>query len=423
MSRILVATDAFPPHCGGSGWSTWELARGLRARGHEILVVRPMPGRTGEVDGSFDGFPVREIGAAAPGVPFVRNYFKNERLWRTLASRLEQIAIEARADVIHAQHVLTAPAAVRAGRAAGVPVVCTVRDYWPVCYWGTLIHDPASPTLCPACSPRMMATCVRPRAGLAWPAALPLIPYMRGNLSRKQEALAGADAVIAVSRAIARDLRARSAALRDARIEVIPNPVDVDGLDAAARATSPPLPGDYAVYIGKLEINKGTACLLPAIARADLPWPVMVIGDGAERARLEQQARESRYDVRFTGWVDRDRALAYLAHASVLIFPSYGPESLSRVLLEASALRVPIAAMDTGGTSDIVKHEQTGLLAGSASELGDAVARLAGDRAAARLFAAEARSLVERVFATPLVAARVESLYADLKPAGGARRV
>ena len=46
----------------------------------------------------------------------------------------------------------------------------------------------------------------------------------------------------------------------------------------------------------------------------------------------------------------------------MLIFPSRGPESLSRVLIEASALGVPIAAMDTGGTRDIVEHDVTGLL-------------------------------------------------------------
>jgi hypothetical protein len=42
--RVLIATDAFPPGCGGSGWSTYELCRGLRALGHELTIVRPMPG-------------------------------------------------------------------------------------------------------------------------------------------------------------------------------------------------------------------------------------------------------------------------------------------------------------------------------------------------------------------------------------------
>ena len=39
--RILIATDAFPPVCGGSGWSTYELAKGLRARGHDVTIVQP----------------------------------------------------------------------------------------------------------------------------------------------------------------------------------------------------------------------------------------------------------------------------------------------------------------------------------------------------------------------------------------------
>ena len=55
--RILIATDAFPPTSGGSGWSTYELARGLRARGHEIVVVRTYSERD-PVPGDYDGFAV-----------------------------------------------------------------------------------------------------------------------------------------------------------------------------------------------------------------------------------------------------------------------------------------------------------------------------------------------------------------------------
>jgi glycogen synthase len=418
--RVLVATDAFPPGCGGSGWSTWELSRGLRARGHEVLLARPRPGRRGHRVAEYDAFQIEEFGAAAPRVPFLRNYFKNERLWRHLAGHLERIIRDRHVDIVHAQHLLSAPAAVAAARAAGVPVVCTVRDYWPVCYWGTLIHDPAAADLCPACTPAMMRRCLRPRAGALTPLTLPLVPYMRGNLARKQAALAGANAVIAVSRAIAADLRARAPQLADTRLEVIPNPVNLEQLDAAAAATRPPFPGHYAVFVGKLELNKGVQFLLPAVERARLPWPLVVVGDGAERARLQADAARTGRDVRFTGWLERDRALACLAHASLLVFPSYGPESLSRVLLEAAALNVPIAAMDTGGTSDIVKHEQTGLLAATADELGDAVARLVASPVAGRTLAGEARVLMERVFATPHVAARVEALYENLRhDAGG----
>ena len=418
--RILIATDAFPPRCGGSGWSTYELARGLRRRGHELIIVQPRPGHAISDARDYDGFRVEEMASAVPPVPFLRNVFKNERLWAKLAVRIREVALMMRADIIHAQHVLTAPAAVEAGQATGIPVVCTVRDYWPVCYWATLIHDPQSVTLCPACSPGMMTRCVRPRAGVAWPAALPLIPYMRGNLKRKQLSLARADAIVAVSSTIARDLAERSDVLRHTRIEVIPNPVDISGVrDAAAGATAP-LGERYAVFVGKLEVNKGAAFLLPAVERARLRWPLVVVGDGALRGQMEAEARRLGRDVRFTGWLGRDEALTWLAHASVLVFPSYGPESLSRVLLESAALGVPMAAMNTGGTIDIVRHEQTGLLSSTPDELGEHVARLVGDRVLAARLADDARAHVERHFEAASVVARLEALYAALANRGAA---
>jgi glycosyltransferase involved in cell wall biosynthesis len=417
--RILIATDAFPPVCGGSGWSTYELARGLRERGHEVVVVQAHAGSPAEHDRSYDGFRVRAIEQPAPRVPFAQNYFKNERLWSRVATALRTLALATRAELIHAQHVLTAPAAVEAARGIGTPVVCTVRDYWPLCYWGTLIHDPASPTLCPGCSARMMTRCVRPRAGAAWPLALPFIPYMRGNLARKQQALARADAVIAVSSTIARDLRERSTVLGRTRVEVIPNPVDIAGIRHAAAATTPPPGGRYAIFVGKLEQNKGADVLLPAVDRANLSWPLVIVGDGARRAALEAEARRTNRDVRFLGWLERPRAMAWLAHAALLVFPSYGPESLSRVLLEAAAIGVPIAAMDTGGTGDIIEHEVTGLLSATPIELGDHVARLVADRLLADSLAARARTHVEVHFDAPLIVGRIETLYKELVVRGG----
>lgn len=411
--RILLATDAFPPRCGGSGWSTYELARGLRARGHEVHVLQPRPNGS-VLTREYDGFTVREFPFRAPDIPYVRNYAKNERLRRRLAPELAALVRSQRIDVIHAQHVLTCPPAIDAARATNTPIVCTVRDYWPVCYWSDLIHDPDADHLCPGCSPAMMVRCIRPRAGAARPLALPLIPYMWGNLRRKREALADADAVVAVSGAIARDLRGRAPELASTRVEVIPNPVDLEAIDAAVAGTSSPIEGPYAVYAGKLAPNKGVAKLLPAIERANVRWPLIVVGEGPEQARLEAEWRRAGRSVRFTGWLPRAEALTWIRHASLLVFPSHGPESLSRVLLEASALGVAIAAMDTGGTRDIIHDEVTGLLSTSVAELGDDVARLAADEALRRRLGAAARDAVARTFAASVVVSRIEALYRDL---------
>ena len=418
--NVLIVTDAFPPVCGGSGWSTYELARGLRRIGHGVLVVQPRPGTRETVrETAYDNFRVLEFGTAAPPLPYVRNYFKNERLYSRLADFLAPLISREQIAIVHGQHVMTCLASIDAAHRAGVPAVCTVRDYWPVCYWSDLIHTRDDSALCPGCSAGMMTRCIRPRAGSAWPLALPMIPYMRANLGRKRSGLARADAIVAVSSTIAADLKARAPELSATPLHVIPNPVDVTGLQARATTLRPPMAGPYALYLGKLAPNKGTSHLVSIAEQAGLDWPFVIAGDGPERDQIAADAARSDRDIRLVGWVDQAAAAAWLAHASLLIFTSRGPESLSRVLIEASALGLPIAAMNTGGTPDIVDHDRTGLLSTSPAELAADVRRLRRDQALrARLGAAARLRAVERFDAASTIA-RIDRLYRDLT---GARR-
>jgi glycogen synthase len=413
--KVLLATDSFPPRCGGSGWSTYELARGLRARGHAIEIVQPRPGTpSGTRARDFDGFRVIEVGVTAPDVPYVRNYFKNERLYRILTQVLIDRIESERVDVVHGQHVLTSLPAIEAAAVRRIPSVCTVRDYWPVCYWSDLIHTTDGLSLCPACSPGMMMQCVRPRSGALWPLALPMIPYMQRNLARKRTGLSRASAVIAVSSTIAADLRARAPELAHTRVEIIPNPVDVTALRARGATARPPIAGPYALYLGKLAPNKGTSHLVEVVERANLDWPLAVVGDGPDAASVASAAKQSTRDIRMIGWVDGEATAGWLAHASLLIFPSRGPESLSRVLIEASALGVPIAAMNTGGTRDIVTHGVTGMLSSTPDGLADDVRQLRADEDLRRRLGEAARQHAERSFEASAVAASVERLYLDL---------
>ena len=103
-----------------------------------------------------------------------------------------------------------------------------------------------------------------------------------------------------------------------------------------------------------------------------------------------------------------------MRHAALLAFPSYGPESLSRVLIEAAALGVPIAAMATGGTRDIIKRGLTGLLSTDPAGFSRDLARLAGDDRLRASLGAAARADVHVRFAAPSVVERVEQVYRSL---------
>ena len=125
-----------------------------------------------------------------------------------------------------------------------------------------------------------------------------MIPYMRANLAAKRAGLARADAVIAVSRRIAQDLVERAPELSRHALEVIPNPVDVAALraSAATRSASAIARGraePYALYVGKLAPNKGTSYLVDVVRQADLDWPLVIAGDGPDRAALERAAKAS----------------------------------------------------------------------------------------------------------------------------------
>ena len=191
--KILLATDAFPPVCGGSGWSTYELARGLRARGHEVAIVQPRPGTArGVTRDHLRRVPRASSSARRPRpVPYVRNYFKNEKLYARARRRiLPDLLARERIDIVHAQHVMTTVPAIAAARRSAMPVGLHGARLLA----GLLLVGPDShrgrPGALPGLLGAMMTRCVRPHARALWPLALPMIPYMRANLAGKQRARA-----------------------------------------------------------------------------------------------------------------------------------------------------------------------------------------------------------------------------------------
>ena len=86
----------------------------------------------------------------------------------------------------------------------------------------------------------------------------------------------------------------------------------------------------------------------------------------------------------------------------------------------ASALGVPIAAMDTGGTRDILVPGVTGLLSQDVAGFSRDLARLAADAALRSALGAAARADVHRRFAASSVVERVEQVYRTLLTPGAA---
>jgi glycosyltransferase involved in cell wall biosynthesis len=384
--RVTLVSEVFPPRAGGAGWSARALGLALREAGHDVGVVTTSPGPE-----EMDGLRVRRLKVRGR---------KRLAFPRAFAASLADVE-----GVVHAQHSLSALGALRGERSRRV--VVTVRDHWPVCFWSTRI---SRGRVCPACGLLPMTRCVTGRVRLPPPFSWGAIPYMQLDLRLKQRALRRAGAVLAVSHAIARELHAAGIP----RVEAVPNIVDPE--EARALAQEPPsfaLPERFALFVGKLEENKGARLLVPALASARAQLPLVVLGEGtlAHELKFEAVARDIPLVLR--GWASREDVLRAMARATVLVFPSLWPEPLSRVLLEALALGVPTAAMDTGGTREILEHGESGLLAADPHQLGEEVARVAADAGLARRLAEGARARAQ-LFSPQALVPRYEAVYRRL---------
>lgn len=403
--RLLLATDVFPPRCGGSGWSTYHLARALRARGHEIAIVRAALDPRRAAPYEYDGFGVEQIAVPVPPLPVLRNLAKNELFWALGARALARAARRHQADLIHGQHVMTIPAAVGAAHRLGRPVVATVRDYWATCPISTRLRPEG---ICPRCSTPRLAQCL---AGHR-PEYLPVVGlfqgYVQANRRRRQAALRAADQVVAVSGYVADDLRIHAGV----EALVIPNMVDMPRQRPEPPADAPD--GAYLLFVGKLDYHKGADRLPSIISRLGRAVPLVVIGDGPLRDRIEAECALEGIALRLHPHRPNAEVLRWLAHARALLFPARWPEPLSRVLLEAASAGCPIVATPTGGTPETLIDGVSGCLAETVDDFGLHLRPLLDDDQRYQAMRVAALELARARFSTEVVAGRMETLYAAL---------
>jgi glycosyltransferase involved in cell wall biosynthesis len=141
---------------------------------------------------------------------------------------------------------------------------------------------------------------------------------------------------------------------------------------------------------------------------------LVVAGSGALRGSLEHELAMLGVRVRFLAWVPHDELLRLLARCTLLLFPSAWGEPLSRVLLEAAALGVPVLAMPTGGTPDIIRDGETGLFARTPQQFAHRLLWLLGHDQERHRLGAGARATAQQHFSVEAVLPQVEQLYSSL---------
>lgn len=400
--RILLV-NAFHYLRGGVERTYLDESRWLRARGHPVAHFATRHPRNLPCPEERFFAPAADLGEGAPPLRQLAH------LPRALSSRparvaFERLLAEFRPDVVHAH----APSRyltlswLRAAERARVPVVFTLHDFKPYCTNRILFAHGAPCERCRG-GRHVQALLTRCVQGSLLKSA---VGTAEAYLHHWTSAYRGVTRWVAPSAFVA-DL-ARSFDIPAARVVTIGH-----GVEARGAGGPPPMDGCYVLYVGRLSVEKGVR-LLPGLARAIAPMPLVVAGEGPLGPWLESE-RKTAPNLKLLGYVEEAALAGWLAAAAVVVAPSLFYEHFGYVVAEALLAARTVVASAIGALPELVEHERTGLRVapGDAAALAAAVRRALEDPAAPRWGQTARAELRGRLDPTRHVEA-LEALYADV---------
>lgn len=272
----------------------------------------------------------------------------NHRSYREIRSLITREGI----DVVHVHNTLplASPSVYYAASDEGSPVVHTLHNYRLLCPNAVCFRDNSPCIECltsDSLMPAVRHKCYR--GSVAATAAVAAMLHVHKTAGTWEHKI---DAYIAPS-AFARTLFV-ACGLPDDRMFVKPHFVDPDpGVGPG---------GDYAIFVGRLSPEKGIDTLLEAWSTLHTRIPLVIVGDGPLAPNVAAAAARC-HGITWRGRQSRAEVQRLVGEAAVLIFPSVVFETFGQVIVEAYAAGTPVIASSGGAGAELVRLEETGLVA------------------------------------------------------------
>lgn len=386
--RVLYFHQHFSTPGGATGIRSYQMARRLVERGHQVTMV------CGSYDGSATGLGAPFVRGVRSGmvdgievVEFRLAYSNRDgflrRTWTFVAFAIRSVALALRAryDVIFATTTpLTAGIpGIFARWLRGKPFVFEVRDLWPEL-------------------PRAMGVIRN--------------PFVLGAMSLLEwVSYRSAHRLIGLAPGIGEGIAARG--VPSEKIAMIPNGCDLGIFGNGSEPWRPAGVADadfMAVYAGTMGIANGLDAVLETAAelarRGEKRIKLVLIGQGRLRADLEERVRRERPgNVLFCDPVPKDRLASVFAAADVGMqiladVPAFYYGTSPNKFFDYLAAGIPVVNNYPGWAAQLISEHRCGIAVPprDPAAFADALQKLADDPAERRAMGARARRLAEREF-------------------------
>lgn len=273
-------------------------------------------------------------------------------IWSQTAYREVRRTLRAnRYDIVHVQNFfpLISPSVYYAAQAEGVPVVQTLRNYRLICPNALFFREGQ---VCEDCLGK----------------AIPYPGIVHGCYRESKPASAMVTAMITTHRWLKtweKQVNVFITLTQFAKQKLVDGGLSADNIIVKPNFIDPDPgvgsgQGNFALYVGRLSVEKGLDTLLEAWQQLPHPYPLKIVGDGP-LADMVQQAVAANASIEWLGRRPMPEVHQLMGEASFLVFPSKWYETFGRVAAEAFAKGTPVIAANIGAIAELVEHGKTGL--------------------------------------------------------------
>jgi glycosyltransferase involved in cell wall biosynthesis len=372
--RIALVTETYPPDINGVAHTVSKIVEGLRARGHELMLVRPR--HHSDTEAATDSRYQEVLVRGAP-IPM----YKQLRMGLPAQGALQKLWLKQRPDLVHI--ATEGPLGWSASRAARKLKIPTSSDF------RTNFHAYSQ------------------FYGFGWLKGA-IVAYMRKFHNATHCTMVPTQGLMVELSKIGFD-----------RLMVVPRGVDTEHFSPSKRdeqlrqSWGATAETQVLLSVGRLAVEKNLDTVVrcfKSLQVRGLPVKLVIVGDGPMRQALERSVPEAIFAGTRTG---QDLAKHY-ASADLFIFPSL-TETFGNVTIEAMASGLAVVAYDHAAAGQLIEHKRNGMVLAPNQEaqLFEAARQIVEDTALRTQVRVAARqTAVDRDWSS--VIARTEGIFRSL---------